>query len=174
MGLQHCASMPLPPRYYPHDSLNARLAYSPVSLPDMVPRRTHLDAYKPTYILHNGLTSPKQVRKYVEGVSTDLLDDLRPGMLDETLAYMSPSKYAGTFGPSMLTPADKEAAIRQLLVNTKARPFQPATSTALPEVSNYQRHMLGRLQELNPDRARAHLATMPYQEHAKVELARRM
>jgi len=108
----------------------------------------------------------------------DSVQDLRPAMLDETLKYLSPSKYDGTFGPpsqSFLTAADKEAVCRRLLVNTHPKPFNhPTPSYELPRLGSYHEHKLRELQAYNPQRAREHLDNMHMASHAKYEVARQL
>jgi len=112
------------------------------------------------------------------GITSGLLKDLRPAMLNETLKYLSPSKMAGCMdqgsAPSKITAADREAAARTLLVNTRPAPFQPAAGFDMAAIPSYHQMKLRELQSYNPGRAREHLHQMRAESHVKYEIARQM
>ena len=95
-------------------------------------------------------------------------------MLDETLQYLSPSKMAGAVGRSKVTAADREAAARALLVNTRPAPFQVPQGHDMRAIPYYHQMKLAELQSYNPERAREHLHRMHAEPHLKYELARQM
>ena len=99
-------------------------------------------------------------------------------MLDETLRYLSPSKMAGCMdqglSPSKISAADREAAARTLLVNTRPAPFQPSSGFDMSSIPSYHEMKLRELQAYNPERAREHLHHMRAEKHLKYELARQM
>ena len=114
----------------------------------------------------------------LNGITPGLIRDLRPAMLDETLKYLSPSKMAGCMdqglSPSKISAADREAAARTLLVNTRPAPFQPAAGFDMAAIPSFHQMKLAELQAYNPARARDNLQQLRAERHLKHELARRM
>lgn len=180
---QHCpmqthyqtAERLLPPRHYPADALCAASIYSPVQLPSMVPRDSFTRGPRGPHLIGGcARGSVPPLEQAVHGITPTLLDSMRPGMLNETLRYLGPSCVTKSYGAAKLTTGEKMDAARQLFVNTKARPFQPAPSNELRTISSYHARKLAELHALNPARAKEFLATMPVEAHAKYELARQL